>query len=66
MCKYCGKRRALNNGVTCGNSYCQEANYHDNAARCLGKGKRKQAQREAYRARQAECEALAARWPGRV
>jgi hypothetical protein len=56
-CKYCAKRAVKNNGVTCGNSYCQEADYHDNAARNT-RGKRKKAD---HRQRQQECEALAAK-----
>lgn len=58
-CEHCAKRPVLKGGVTCGNSYCQEANYHANAARAT----RRASKRDEHRREQARCETLAARWP---
>lgn len=39
-CCICGIRPAVNPGATCGNSYCQEASYYQNAAKnTRGRGK---------------------------
>lgn len=58
-CEHCAKRPVQKNGVTCGNSYCQEARYHANAARAT-RSERKKAE---HRSKQAHCEERAARWP---
>lgn len=29
LCRYCGRPRPAGYSVTCGNSFCQEAAYHD-------------------------------------
>lgn len=60
-CPYCAKRPLKRQGdrysITCGNSYCQEANFHANAA-CNTRSKKRKAE---HRQRQQECETLASR-----
>ena len=57
-CPFCTTRDILKNGVTCGNSFCQEAAYWASLAKAT-KNKRRQ---KAYRKREAECCEFARRW----
>lgn len=58
-CPYCAKREIIKNGSTCGNSFCQEADYYAGLAKNT-KSKRRQ---KAYRKLEAECCEFARRWP---
>jgi hypothetical protein len=42
-CKHCGKREVHPGSVTCGNSFCQEANYYRNLAQNTKSEKKKSA-----------------------
>lgn len=57
-CEHCAKRPVLKGSITCGNSYCQEASYHANAARVTRRAREK----AEHRRQQAECEEKAAGW----
>lgn len=57
-CPICNKRLVPRGCVTCCNSYCQQASYLENAARCARPRKRAPLREQA-----ALCAEQARRWP---
>ena len=59
ICKHCAKRWMIPYGSTCGNSYCQQAEYY----LCMAKAARSPRKKAELYKLMRNCQEMAARWP---